>query len=99
VSERITPERLQRPAIAYVRQSSQHQLLHNTESARLQYAMEERVRTLGWKEIEIIDEDQGRSATTTSGRSAGHSSRLLAEPGGSRLLDPWGDDGEIDLAT
>jgi DNA invertase Pin-like site-specific DNA recombinase len=77
MSEKITPERLQRPAIVYVRQSSQHQLLHNTESGRLQYAMAERVRTLGWKEIEIVDEDQGRSATTTSGRSGFQ--RMVAE--------------------
>ncbi len=77
MSEKITPERLQRPAIVYVRQSSQHQLLHNTESARLQYAMAERVRTLGWKEIEIVDEDQGRSATTTSGRTGFQ--RMVAE--------------------
>lgn len=77
MSEKITPERLQRAAIVYVRQSSQHQLLHNTESARLQYAMADRVRTLGWKEIEIIDEDQGRSATTTSGRTGFQ--RMVAE--------------------
>jgi DNA invertase Pin-like site-specific DNA recombinase len=69
MSDKITPERLQRPAIVYVRQSSQRQLVHNTESTRLQYAMAERVRALGWKEIEIVDEDQGRSAATTSGRT------------------------------
>jgi DNA invertase Pin-like site-specific DNA recombinase/ribosomal protein L28 len=69
MSDKITPQRLQRPAVVYVRQSSQRQLVHNTESARLQYAMVERVRALGWKEVEIIDEDQGRSATTTSGRT------------------------------
>lgn len=32
------------------------------ESRRLQYAMEERLRSLGWRQIEIIDEDLGRSA-------------------------------------
>jgi DNA invertase Pin-like site-specific DNA recombinase/ribosomal protein L28 len=77
MSDKITPERLQRPAIVYVRQSSQHQLLHNTESARLQYAMAERVRALGWKEIEIVDEDQGRSAVTTNGRTGFQ--RMVAE--------------------
>src|SRR5258705_1630832 len=77
MSDKITPERLERPAIVYVRQSSQHQLLHNTESARLQYAMAERVRALGWKEIEIVDEDQGRSAATTSGRTGFQ--RMVAE--------------------
>lgn len=77
MSEKITPERLQRPAIVYVRQSSPHQPLHNTESGRLQYAMADRVRALGWKEIEIVDEDQGRSATTTSGRTGFQ--RMVAE--------------------
>lgn len=77
MSDKITPERLERPAIVYVRQSSQHQLLHNTESARLQYAMAERVRALGWKKIEIIDEDQGRSAATASGRTGFQ--RMVAE--------------------
>jgi DNA invertase Pin-like site-specific DNA recombinase len=68
---------LQRPAIVYVRQSSQRQLVHNTESARLQYAMAERVRALGWNEIEIVDDDQGRSAATTSGRTGFQ--RMVAE--------------------
>ena len=77
MSDKITPARLERPAIVYVRQSSQHQLLHNTESARLQYAMAERVRALGWKKIEIIDEDQGRSASTASGRTGFQ--RMVAE--------------------
>lgn len=77
MSEKLTPERLGRAAIVYVRQSSQHQLLHNTESARLQYAMADRLRSLGWKDVEIIDEDQGRSATTTSGRTGFQ--RMVAE--------------------
>ena len=79
MSEKITPERLQRRAMFYVRQSSQHQLVHNTESARLQYAMEQRVRGLGWTEVELIDEDQGRSATTTNGRTGFR--RMVAEVG------------------
>ena len=77
MSEKITPERLQRRAMVYVRQSSQHQLVHNTESARLQYAMEQRVRGLGWTEVEVIDEDQGRSATTTNRRTGFQ--RMVAE--------------------
>lgn len=77
MSEKITPDHLQRPAIVYVRQSSRQQLLHNKESERLQYAMQQRVRGLGWNEVEVIDEDQGRSATTTSGRSGFQ--RMVAE--------------------
>src|SRR5262249_42881316 len=49
-------------AILYVRQSSAHQVLHNRESSALQYAMRDRLTTLGWSEIEVIDDDLGRSA-------------------------------------
>ena len=77
MSEKLTASRLARRAIVYVRQSSHHQLVHNTESRRLQYAMEERVRDLGWQETEVVDEDQGRSATTTHGRTGFQ--RMVAE--------------------
>jgi len=46
----------------YVRQSSAYQVLNNLESQKLQYAMEGRLRELGWHDIEIVDEDLGRSA-------------------------------------
>jgi DNA invertase Pin-like site-specific DNA recombinase len=39
--------------------------------------MEQRVRDLGWQETEVIDEDQGFSATSTEGRTAFQ--RLVAE--------------------
>jgi DNA invertase Pin-like site-specific DNA recombinase len=53
---------LERKAIVYVRQSSAHQVLHNQESSALQYAMRDRLSTLGWSDIEVIDDDLGRSA-------------------------------------
>ena len=39
-----------------------HQVLHNRESSALQYAMRNRLTALGWLEIEVIDDDLGRSA-------------------------------------
>ena len=45
-----------------MRQSSAHQVLHNRESGTLQYAMRDRLAALGWSEIEVIDDDLGRSA-------------------------------------
>jgi transposase len=36
--------------------------MNNLESQKLQYAMEAHLRSLGWNEVEIIDEDLGRSA-------------------------------------
>ncbi|MFQ5792014.1 MAG: recombinase family protein, partial [Acidobacteriota bacterium] len=77
MSEKLTTHHLERRAIVYVRQSSHQQLLHNTEGRRLQYEMEKRVRDLGWQETEVIDEDLGRSATTTAGRSGFQ--RMVAE--------------------
>jgi len=62
MSEKIRAQHLERKAILYVRQSSPYQVLHNLESQKLQYAMEARLRQLGWREIEVVDEDLGRSA-------------------------------------
>src|SRR3954447_3564554 len=69
-SDLIKPFHLGRLAIIYIRQSSPHQALTNQESTRLQYALRQRALELGWHEdqIRIIDEDQGRSASTAEGR-------------------------------
>jgi DNA invertase Pin-like site-specific DNA recombinase len=62
MTDKIRPHHLERKAILYVRQSSAHQVLHNRESSALQYAMRDRLAALGWREIETVDEDLGRSA-------------------------------------
>src|SRR5436853_5222251 len=62
ISDKIRPHHLERKALLYVRQSSAHQVLHNRESSVLQYAMRDRLTALGWSEIEVIDDDLGRSA-------------------------------------
>ena len=62
ISDKIRPHHLERKALLYVRQSSAHQVLHNRESGALQYAMQGRLTALGWAEIEVIDDDLGRSA-------------------------------------
>ena len=62
MSDKITDHHRQRPAMLYVRQSSGYQVTHNTESRRLQYAMKQRLTELGWAQVEIVDEDLGRSA-------------------------------------
>ena len=61
-AEKIRPHHVERKAILYVRQSSAHQVLHNRESGALQYAMRDRLTALGFTEIEVIDDDLGRSA-------------------------------------
>jgi len=77
MNDKIAPSHLQRKAMLYVRQSSLHQVAHNQESRRLQYAMKERLQQLGWSAIEVIDEDLGRSAAGTVTRAGFE--RMVAE--------------------
>jgi DNA invertase Pin-like site-specific DNA recombinase len=65
MSDKIRPHHLERKAILYIRQSSAYQVSHNLESQKLQYAMQEHLQQLGWREIEVVDEDLGRSAAGT----------------------------------
>src|SRR5436309_10477244 len=58
---KITPEHLARNAIVYIRQSSPHQVANNLESQRRQYGLVERGRVLGWSDVQVIDDDLGRS--------------------------------------
>ena len=58
---KITPEHLARGAVVYVRQSTAVQVVHNLESQRRQYGLADRARQLGWAEVDVIDDDLGRS--------------------------------------
>src|ERR1700719_2046059 len=77
MSDKIKPHHLERKAILYIRQSSAYQVSHNLESQKLQYAMEERLQQLGWREIEVVDDDLGRSAAGTVTRTGFE--RMVAE--------------------
>jgi DNA invertase Pin-like site-specific DNA recombinase len=70
-SPKIKPEHLVRKAIVYLRQSSEKQVRQNIESQRLQYELAERVRSLGWQEIEVIKSDLGSSAAMGSASREG----------------------------
>ena len=70
-SPKIKAEHLARKAIVYLRQSSDKQVRQNKESQRLQYDVAERMRALGWKEVEIINCDLGSSAAIASARRDG----------------------------
>ena len=63
---KITSDHLARQAYVYIRQSTPGQVKHNLESQRMQYAVAERARALGWQEVEIVDEDLGISASGTN---------------------------------
>ena len=62
-NEKIQPSHLDRAAIIYVRQSSMEQVRHNLESQRRQYQLAELARQLGFANVIVIDEDQGRSGS------------------------------------
>jgi len=53
---------LRRKAVVYVRQSTPAQVQANVESRRRQYELVEVARRRGFREIEVIDDDLGRSA-------------------------------------
>src|SRR6059036_3607436 len=77
MSDKIRPQHVARKSILYVRQSSAYQVNHNLESQKLQYAMQYRLRQLGWREVEVVDEDLGRSASGTVARAGFE--RMVAE--------------------
>ena len=70
-SPKIKPEHLARKAIVYIRQSSEKQVRYNLESQRLQYEVADRIRTLGWRHVEVIDSDLGFSAGMAAARREG----------------------------
>ena len=67
-NSKITPEHLARDAIVYIRQSTPHQVVNNLESKRRQYGLVERGKALGWNDVQVIDDDLGRSANGDSTR-------------------------------
>jgi len=72
---KITANHLDRRAVVYVRQSTLTQLTHNRESQRRQYGLADYARSLGFRNVDTIDEDLGRSG-----------SGLVERPGFSRLV-------------
>jgi excisionase family DNA binding protein len=62
---RITADHLARRACVYIRQSTPGQVQHNLESQRRQYALVDRARELGWRDIDVIDDDLGISGSGT----------------------------------
>src|SRR6202166_315712 len=61
----ITADHLGRRACVYVRQSTPGQVQNNLESQRRQYALVDRARSLGWQDIDVIDDDLGVSGSGT----------------------------------
>src|SRR3979409_1598431 len=79
----LPPALLKRKAVVYVRQSTQAQVQLNLESQRRQYELVDEARRRGFRDVEIIDDDLGRSA-----------SGMVARPGFDRLV-AWLCAGEV----
>lgn len=60
---KIGNDHLARRAYVYIRQSTLDQVHNNRESQRRQYGLADRARELGWQDIEVIDDDLGRSGS------------------------------------
>jgi excisionase family DNA binding protein len=73
--ELLPPAILQRKAVVYVRQSTQSQLEENAEGRRRQYELADVARRRGFRTVEVIDDDLGRSA-----------SGMVARPGFEKLV-------------
>ena len=78
-AHKILPRHLDRLAVVYIRQSTQHQVDNNRESTELQYQLRRRAVGLGWADerVVIIDDDQGISGQSVENRPGFQ--RLLAE--------------------
>ncbi len=76
-------EVLRRKAVVYIRQSTQAQVDNNLESQRRQYELVDIARRRGFRHVEVIDDDLGRSA-----------SGAVARPGFDRLV-AWLCAGEV----
>ncbi|MDQ6677477.1 MAG: recombinase family protein [Acidobacteriota bacterium] len=63
MNPKITSDHLKRRAVVYIRQSSPGQVIHNQESQRRQYGLADHARQLGFQQVEVIDEDLGRSGS------------------------------------
>lgn len=74
-ADRLPAPLLNRKAVVYVRQSTQAQVQLNLESKRRQYELVDEAKRRGFRDIEVIDDDLGRSASGT-----------VARPGFERLV-------------
>ncbi|MEM9364643.1 MAG: recombinase family protein [Planctomycetota bacterium] len=85
VSEKILDHHLDRLAMVYVRQSTNHQVLEHRESTARQYALTDRAEAFGWSSsrVEVIDDDQGISGSSIVGREGFQ--KLLAEISADRV--------------
>ena len=78
-NSKVSADHLRRDAYLYVRQSSLHQVINNTESSRRQYDLRGHAIALGWplERVIVIDIDQGLSGASAADREGFQ--RLVAD--------------------
>jgi len=81
LESQVTTAHRAKLAYIYVRQSTAGQVRQHQESTELQYRLVDRAALFGWpkERIEVIDDDLGKSATSSDAR--GGFQRLIAEIG------------------
>ena len=87
---KIKPSHLNRNAYIYIRQSTEHQVRDNIESKQRQYELADLAQQYQWhpESIVVIDDDLGRSASSTTGRTG--FARLVADVALSKAGAIWG---------
>lgn len=88
-ADRLPAPLLQRKAVVYVRQSTQAQVQMNLESQRRQYELVGEAKRRGFRDIEVIDDDLGRSASGTVARPGFERLVALPVPVKSELSFAW----------
>jgi len=70
MTNKLTPQHLQKTAYIYVRQSSMGQVRHHRESTERQYAFQKKASDFGWPDsrIQVLDGDLGRSGASMTDR-------------------------------
>jgi DNA invertase Pin-like site-specific DNA recombinase len=79
MTSKVQSAHRERMAYVYVRQSTPLQVTHHQESTERQYHLQQRALELGWapSSVAIIDEDQGRSGSSSQHRTGFQ--RLVSE--------------------
>ena len=74
----ITHDHLRRLAVIYIRQSTEDQVRENTGSTQYQRNLAAVAQAYGWQDsqIEVIDEDLGKSGSQASGAWDGSGSKI-----------------------
>ena len=77
---------IRRQAVVYVRQSSAAQVTHHLESQRRQFELVDLARSYGFGQVDVIDDDLGRSASGAVDRPGfEHRQHTWISPGESAL--------------